>query len=151
MKRWGQGRRLVGKRWRGVRGMRRRGAALVEFAVVAPLLITFLFGIMEFGQLFKVRLTAQQAAREGCRLAVLQSTQKPYTGSGPVVQRIQDVLAAGGVTYSASMLSITEDTAGDPTVSVNLTIPYSDVALTGFLNTFVTQISGTCSMRKEGV
>lgn len=134
------------------RSERRRGAALVEFAIVAPLLITFLFGIMEFGQLFKVRLTAQQAAREACRLAVLQSTAKPYSsGSSPVVQRIVSVMTAGGVTYDASMLSITEDSAADPTVSVTLTIPYEDVALTGFLSSFVTQVSGTCSMRKEGV
>lgn len=133
-------------------GKRRRGAALVEFALVAPLLVTFLFGIMEFGQLFKVRLTAQQAAREACRLAVLPSTAKPYSGgSGPVVLRIIDVMSAAGVTYNSSMLTITEETTADPTVSVTLTVPYSDVALTGFLSSFVTNVSGTCSMRKEGV
>ena len=125
---------------------------MVEFAIVAPLLVTFLFGIMEFGHLFKVRLSAQQAAREGCRLAVLQSTAKPYSGgSSPVVQRVTNILTAAGVVFEPGMLSITEDSLADPTVSITITLPYDDVALTGFLSSFVNDVSGTCSMRKEGV
>lgn len=133
-------------------GKRRRAAALVEFAVVSPLLVTFLFGIMEFGHVFKVRLTAQQAAREACRIAVLQSTQKPYAASGSAVtKKVQDIMTAGGVEFSTGMLSITEDTLADPTVQVTVSVTYDQVKLTGFLSPFVNVISGTCSMRKEGV
>jgi len=132
---------------------RRRAAALVEFAIVLPLLLTVLFGIIEFGQLFKVRLSAQQAAREACRIAVLQSTAKPYSStSGPVMQKIQQIMTAAGVsTYSASMVQIVEDTTADPTVSITITVPYEDVKLTGFLSVITNDITGSCSMRKEGV
>lgn len=130
----------------------RRAAALVEFAIVTPLLLLILFGIIEFGQIFKVRQTAQHAAREGCRIAVLQSTQAPYTNaSGPVMSRIQEIMEAAGVTFSTSMVSITPETNADPTVTVNVAVPYSDIKLTGYLGMITNEVTGTCAMRKEGV
>ena len=42
---------------------KRRAAALVEFALVTPLLLLILFGIIEFGQIFKVRPTQTAAVR----------------------------------------------------------------------------------------
>ncbi len=132
------------------RGRRRRAAAIVEFAVVMPVLLLILFGIIEFGQLFRIRQTCLHAAREGARLAVLQSTAKPYT-SGPVATRVEQIMRAGGVNYSPSMLSVTAETAGDPMVKVTLTVPYDEVKLTGFLGPITDSVSGTCAMRKEGV
>ncbi len=60
-------------------------------------------------------------------------------------------MTAGGVAFSGGMLSITEDTPGNPTVSVTITVPYSDVSVTGFIGQVTENVSGTCSMRKEGV
>ena len=40
---------------------RSRAAAIVEFAVVLPLLLTILFGIIEYGWVFMVRQTLQTA------------------------------------------------------------------------------------------
>jgi Flp pilus assembly protein TadG len=134
------------------RGPRRRAAAMVEFAIVLPLLMMFLFGIIEFGNLFKIRLSAQQAAREGCRLAVLQSTAKPYSNAaGPVMQRIEQIMTAAGVTFSSSMVAITEDTTVDPSVSITVTVPYDMVTMTGFLDPIMSDLTGSCTMRKEGV
>ena len=133
-------------------GTRRRGAALVEFAIVTPLLLLILFGIIEFGQIFKVRQTAQHAAREGCRIAVLQSTQAPYTGSsGPVMSRIQQIMEAAGVPFNTGMVTITPESTNDPTVTVNVAVPYSDIKLTGYLGMITNEVTGTCAMRKEGV
>lgn len=50
---------------------RRRGTASVEFALVLPLLLGLLFGIIEFGFLFKDQLSIQQCAREGARVAAV--------------------------------------------------------------------------------
>ena len=36
-------------------GNKRRGAAVVEMAVVTPLLLTLLFGVIEFGWVFMVK------------------------------------------------------------------------------------------------
>lgn len=60
-----------------------RGAALVEFAVVVLLLLTLVFGIIEFGLLMKDYLLLNHAAREGARFAALGS---PTSG---VITRIQ--------------------------------------------------------------
>jgi len=45
----------------------------VEFAIVAMLLFTLLYGIIEFGLLIKDYLTLNQAAREGARSAALRA------------------------------------------------------------------------------
>ena len=47
----------------------RRGAALVEFVIVVPLLILMLLGIMEFGVIMHDYIMLNQAAREGARTA----------------------------------------------------------------------------------
>ena len=136
---------------RGFHGNRRRGAAIVEFAIVLPVLMAFLFGIIEFGHLFHVRLGAQQAAREGCRLAVLQTTAQPYAATGGVVMsRITEILTAAGLSMDDVCLTIDEDDPVDPMVTIDITIPYDAIALTGFLGPIATEVSGSCSMRKEG-
>lgn len=48
-----------------------RGASLVEFAVVLPLFLILLFGIIEVGWLFAQQVEVRNAAREGARLAVV--------------------------------------------------------------------------------
>lgn len=56
-----------------IRGSR-RGAVTVEAALVTPMLITMLFGIIEFGFIFKDLLMLHQAAREGVRVAAIGAT-----------------------------------------------------------------------------
>ncbi|WP_435744657.1 TadE/TadG family type IV pilus assembly protein [Nocardioides sp. SYSU DS0663] len=46
-----------------------RGAAAVEFAFVAPILIMLLFGIISYGYLLSFRQSISQAAAEGARAA----------------------------------------------------------------------------------
>lgn len=131
--------------WR--RDKRRKGAAVVEFAVVLPLLLTVLFGIIEYGWVFMVRQTLQTAAREGCRLAVLQSSVAPYTN---VLERVATVMEPSGLTtYSVTM---SHATAANPVERVTITIPYNDVSLMGgFFGTHDYDLGGTCAMRKEGM
>lgn len=44
-----------------------RGAAAVELALVLPILILLLFGIIEFGRAYNAKVTLTHAAREGAR------------------------------------------------------------------------------------
>ncbi|NNE97248.1 MAG: pilus assembly protein [Acidimicrobiales bacterium] len=46
---------------------RQRGAAMVELALLLPVLTLILFGIVEFGRAFNAKLTISHAAREGAR------------------------------------------------------------------------------------
>lgn len=50
----------------------RRGAALVELAVVTPILFTMLLGIIEFGRAFMVVEIVTNGSREGARIAAAQ-------------------------------------------------------------------------------
>lgn len=53
------------------RGHVDRGAAAVEFAFVSVLLLTLLFGIIQYGYFFLQSTAAEHAAREGARLAAV--------------------------------------------------------------------------------
>jgi Flp pilus assembly protein TadG len=50
-----------------------RGAELIEFALVLPMLLLVFAAIVDFGLLFQRYLTMSNAAREGARIAVLQA------------------------------------------------------------------------------
>jgi Flp pilus assembly protein TadG len=55
-------------------GGRERGASLVEFAFVVPLLTLFLFGIVQFGIAYDKQQSVNSASREGARLGALRTT-----------------------------------------------------------------------------
>lgn len=69
-----------------------RGAAMVEFAVILPLLITLVFGIIEFSIAFNRLQGLHAAAREGARTASL-----PTATYGDVQARVNSALT--GITY----------------------------------------------------
>jgi hypothetical protein len=48
-----------------------RGAAAVEFALVVPVLLMILFGIIDYGLLFNNSLSVKQGVREGARQGVV--------------------------------------------------------------------------------
>jgi Flp pilus assembly protein TadG len=52
---------------------KRRGTYAVEFALVFPVLILFMFAVFEFGRFLMARQTLDNAAREGARLAACKS------------------------------------------------------------------------------
>ena len=48
-----------------------KGASAVEFALILPILIILVFGIVEFGIVFNNYITITHAAREGARIAAV--------------------------------------------------------------------------------
>jgi Flp pilus assembly protein TadG len=122
-----------------------RAAATVEMAVVTPLLLTMLFGIIEYGWVFSVKQALVTAAREGARTAAL-----PGSTDQDIQQRIANYLTPLGLTtYN---VALTHSTPQDPTETVHVTIPYSDVTLVGsFFGSTNYDLGARCSMRKEGI
>ncbi len=51
--------------------MNDRGAAAVEMALVLPMLLLLIFGIIDFGRMLNAQITLTEAAREGARASVL--------------------------------------------------------------------------------
>ncbi|MEV4412456.1 TadE/TadG family type IV pilus assembly protein [Catellatospora sp. NPDC049609] len=51
-----------------------KGAAAVELAMVLPVLLLLVFGIIDFGRMLNAQISVTEAAREGARAAVVDST-----------------------------------------------------------------------------
>lgn len=69
----------------GIRWRRDRGAAAVEAALVLPLLLLLVFGIIDFGRMLNAQIKVTEAAREGARASSLNAN---------VANRIQDVMGS---------------------------------------------------------
>lgn len=52
------------------------GQSLVEFALVVPILLLFILGILEFGWLLNAKITLTGGAREGARAAVVSTVNR---------------------------------------------------------------------------
>ena len=138
------------------RRSRERGAAIVEFAVVCPLLCAILFGIIEYGHLFLVQQTLTNAAREGCRMVVLQTATSPYAEASARVGQIMNAAGIDGDEYNIAI----DDASTNGRIDIEISVDYDDVTLLGVLpNTFLggtdtgegRTLTGRCSMRKEGI
>src|SRR5688572_16558794 len=75
----------------------RRGAAVVEFAIVAPIFFLLIFGMIEFGRVVMVQQLLTNASREGARLGVLNDST-----STQVKDKVVSYLAATNITVAAS-------------------------------------------------
>ena len=143
-----------------MRSLRRQeeGVALVEFALVAPLLLVILFGMLDFGRTFNYWIDATHLANEGARWAVVN---KNPASSGTLQDYIQqqadtDELRNGGSSAVPSALEVcitfpNGATVGNPVqVTASLTynwLPFlSDQALGGLTSTTV---SSSSTMRLE--
>lgn len=87
-----------------------RGAELIEMALILPLLLLVLLGIIDFGFLFQRYEVLTNAAREGARIAVL-----PGYAAADVNDRICKYLISGGVPVSGNCATGT----GNPLITVS--------------------------------
>lgn len=103
------------------------GAALMELAVVLPLLLVLLFGIIEAAWAFNQQLEVRHGAREGARLvAVNAGTDSEITSQ--VCSRMH---FSGEEDATEVTIATTGSAIGD-TAIVTIVAPYS--GLTGFLD-----------------
>jgi hypothetical protein len=69
-----------------------RGAAMVEFAIIAPLLILLTFGLIEFGLFFRDFLTVANTTRSGARVASAAGTNA--AADYEILQSVKSAAAA---------------------------------------------------------
>ena len=80
-----------------------RGAVAVEFALVAPVLVMLLLGIMEFGRAYNTQVTLSSAAREGARvMAIGNSPSAARTAAKNAAVSLQPALSDTNITISPS-------------------------------------------------
>jgi Flp pilus assembly protein TadG len=85
-----------------------KGAAAVEFAIVLPLLVVFVFGIIEFGLLFYDKAVVTNASREAARAGIVFQPDPRVN-----ITRIENV----GLNYCNNRL-VTFGSSPGPSVSV---------------------------------
>jgi Flp pilus assembly protein TadG len=132
---------------------RRRGAAMLEMAIVLPLLLLLLLGIMELGRAVMIYQVTTNAAREAVRQAIIPgatdaavlSTCNTYLDRGGISGTGRTVQILNGAGTSSSLTAI----GSKQPVTVRVVVPFAQ-------NTWgFSQILGgrsftsTVSMRRE--
>ena len=145
---------LRGRRGRGRRGD--EGQALAEMAIVLPLLLLLVFGIIEMSNAWRTFQVLTNAAREGARVGILQSADEEAIRS-----RIQLSLESGGIAYVEDQVTIEcIGLDGTPTgnavcsgsgqeVRIRVTQPFTYDVLGVFGGLAPITIASTTSMRRE--
>lgn len=116
---------MTAQRWQGPRS--ETGAAAVEFALVLPILVLLIFGIVDFGRAFNAQVTITHAAREGARVWALGGTET----------EAQDAAQSAAATLTLDTpMTFTDCDAGEPTrltatSQFEWLLSFSDVTLTG--------------------
>jgi Flp pilus assembly protein TadG len=104
----------------------RRGASAVEFALVLPLLIVLLFGIVEFGLLMYNKAVITNASREGARAGIVFSPRPDETSIKKVASDYADprVVSFGAKRVTDPSVPSGKCTAFGNDLIVNVSYPY---------------------------
>lgn len=142
--------RLVRHNHRRLRPKRARaGAAVVEFAFVAPLLVMLTFGMIELGRVVMVKQLLINASREGARLAVL-----PASTTEEVIAHVNAELlntSVRGANVTVSPASLSSAAAGSP-VTVSISVNASSVSwIPKPMFVFSQTIDAATTMRRESL
>ncbi|MDT0195016.1 TadE/TadG family type IV pilus assembly protein [Arthrobacter sp. AB6] len=104
-----------------------KGAAAVEFALVIPLFLMLVFGIVEFGRAFNIQVSLSEAARETARYTAIHANDADFSFDAA---REVGISAAPSVDLDASAIEIAFSDgatceAGDSVlVSLQIMTPY---------------------------
>ena len=156
------GRRRTAGIWKRGMSQDECGAIAIEFALVAPVLLTLLFGIMQFGFYFYAQASVNNAVREAARqLAVGAATVGGSTLCDATTSGTAEAAACNSLTgLSPGAVTVTScdpDNADatlcpDTTdVAVKISIPRSAIAFVDILGLFDDgNLEAQVTMRQEG-
>lgn len=133
----------------------RRGNAVLDAALVLPILLSLTFGTVEYGYYFFMKHSLEGAAREGARAAIVPSTVSNTT----VTTAVANALNAAGLNSSTTTLdakytlsiSPAVTSASGTAITVTLSASWGTVGIRplGLIGSGKT-VTGTAVMRKEG-
>jgi hypothetical protein len=87
------------------------GQALAEMALILPILLLLVFGLIEFGTAWRDYQVITNAAREGARRAVMANAGLVDSSEAAVLQIINDVMTAGGLDFDSASVTFSCDGA----------------------------------------
>lgn len=131
---------------RNYRRSERRGAVMVEFAICAPVFILVVLAMFEFSWLNVVRHTADNAAYEAARVAMVPGA----TAAEAIAEaeRIMSVVGARGTQVTVDPPNLGPDSTE---VTVSVVIPVDDNALVTPKFTGGRRIESSSTLRTERV
>lgn len=124
-----------------------RGAVAVEFALLLPILVVLVMGIMEFGRAYNAQITLTHSARESVRSMAISNN--------PVAAKNRAVTTAVGLNPALSPANVaivttaSPNTACAPAATATVTISYSLPSLTGLFGSAI-PLTGKGVMRCGG-
>jgi Flp pilus assembly protein TadG len=128
----------------------RRGSAVLEAALVLPIILSLSFGGVEFGYYMFVKNTFQGAAREGARAAINAGATNT-----DVTTAVAGVMTAAGFNSSQYMITTNPATVSSATTGTAVTVSISaqwgtiGVRPLGVIPS-TKNVTGSTVMRKEG-
>ncbi len=140
---------------RGTRHGGQKGAAMVEFAIILPLLLVFVFGIIEFGLLLYNQQVITNASREGARYGIVSRTPRR---TAPEIQGVVNAYCGTHlVTFGSGTPAATVNpnpTAGaafGEDLTVTVTYLYDFLVLPNFIGALVggTNLRAVTMMKYE--
>ena len=92
----------------------RRGAATVEFAVIAPVMMTIVLGVYEVSRVLDMQTTMSQAVRDGARLGAMDRTDflnPGQTTNEKMIQDVLNVLESNGLNTEYAVVEVLQETS----------------------------------------
>jgi Flp pilus assembly protein TadG len=128
-----------------------RGTALIEFALVLPLLLVLTLAALDLGRAFLAKNVLHQAAREGARMRVVMVNPASGSDVALVEERVRQVAAGGGLIPSSIQVSASASGGQD---SVSVTAPFTFTfpllfKVVGMDLTNPMPLTATCYMKQE--
>jgi hypothetical protein len=108
----------------------RIGAVAVEFAIVAPILLAIVFGMIEMGRAFEMQNLLEVAAREGARFASMDRDgmlEPDESANDKMIEDVKNFLATNGIPRDDIQVQIKDHE--NPDQDFDLDDPENDLKL----------------------
>jgi len=142
----------AGQTPRGGTRQGRRGAAVVELALVSPFILFLIFGAFEFFRMMMVKQALTNAAREGCRTAVLVTTES-HSKAESVARSYLRGVVTDFEDVNTLRISVTPDFSASPVdgteISTSVEVDCADVSWLPPMFLAGAKIRGTATMQRE--
>lgn len=132
-----------------------RGAAVIEFALVVPLLLVLVFGIIEFAILMYDKAMITNASREGARAGI--TVRSPRMSRSEIITTVNNACQTSLITFNPadpppSTRTFVNGAEGDPAIigmtsaqdflTVEISYAYDYLLLPNF----ITDLTGTITL-----
>jgi Flp pilus assembly protein TadG len=117
---------------------------VVEFAVVAPLILAFFFAAFEYSRISTLRQTAHQAAFEGARVGIV-----PGATTEQVQAQVARILATVGIQQATVTVNPAVLSNSAPSVTVRVALPIEENSWVPLRFVGDASLNATCTLHRE--